>query len=129
MRLYFDSAVSSKYQATTANELKAFYFQYGCFFWLSTFVNIYYCFLINLCIRAKIVPSQKSTQKFLKKLWFNFFYFKRKFTRSNKLQHDEIYSAVMCSIYSLLIMSCKVSWRMFSILFCLTRNVTCLSFC
>ena len=73
--------------------------------------------------------SQKSTQKFLKILWFNFFYFQRKFTRSNKLQHDEIYSAVMCSIYSLHIMSCKVSWRMFSILFCLTRNATCLSFC
>ena len=35
------------YQATTANELKAFYFN-TVVFWLSTFMNIYYCFLINL---------------------------------------------------------------------------------
>ena len=43
MRLYFGSSVSSKYQATTANELKHSIFN-TVVFWLSTFVNIYYCF-------------------------------------------------------------------------------------
>ena len=43
MRLYFGLAVSSKYQATTANELKHSIFNMVVF-WLSTFVNIYYCF-------------------------------------------------------------------------------------
>ena len=32
------------------------------FFWLSTFVNIYYCFLINLCIRAKIQQAKVATR-------------------------------------------------------------------
>ena len=32
------------------------------FFWLSTFVNFNYCFLINLCIRAKIQQAKVATR-------------------------------------------------------------------
>ena len=66
MRLYFGSSVSSKLSSYYSKRTKSILFQYGCF-WLSTFVNIYYCFLINLCIRAKIQQSKleaPSTSKF-----------------------------------------------------------------
>ena len=55
MRLYFGLAVSSSYQATTANELKALYFQYGCF------LAKYFCEYLLLFFFNKPVYSCKDT--------------------------------------------------------------------
>ena len=43
MRLCFGSAVSSKLSSYYSKRTKSILLQYGCF-WLSDFVNIYYCF-------------------------------------------------------------------------------------
>ena len=55
MRLYFGLAVSSKYQATTANELKSIIFQYGCF------LAKYFCEYLLLFFNKPVYSCKDTT--------------------------------------------------------------------
>ena len=58
MRLYCGSSVSSKYQATTANELKSIIFQYGCF------LAKYFCEYLLLFFYKPVYSCKDTTGDF-----------------------------------------------------------------